>query len=324
MKAVLCKAYGPPDTLVVENLPDPEAGPGEVLIEVRAAALNFFDTLIIEGRYQVRPEMPFSPGAELAGVVLAIGEGVTRVKAGDRVVAYTRFGACREKVVVTEDAVIAMPQGVSFQVAAGILVTYGTTLHALRGRADLQPGETVAVLGASGGVGQAAVEIATLMGARVIACASSAEKLEFASRFGAAETVNYAEEDLKLRLKELTGGCGVDVVYDPVGGDYAEQALRATAWRGRYLVIGFATGAIPKIPLNLVLLKGCDIRGVFWGEAIIREPEAHWADVTQLLEWVEEGKLKPHIHAAYPLSGTAQALAELSERRARGKVIIEP
>ncbi|PTW63305.1 NADPH2:quinone reductase [Breoghania corrubedonensis] len=324
MKAVLCKAYGPPEALVVENLPDPGAGPGEVLVEVRAAALNFFDTLIIEGRYQVRPEMPFSPGAELAGVVIAVGDGVTRVSPGDRVVAYTRFGGCREKVVVSQDDVIAMPQGVSFQVAAGILVTYGTTLHALRGRAQLRDGETVAVLGASGGVGQAAVEIATLLGARVIACASSSEKLEFARRFGARETVNYAEEDLKLRLKALTDGNGVDVVYDPVGGDYAEQALRATAWRGRYLVIGFASGAIPKIPLNLVLLKGCDVRGVFWGEAIVREPEEHWADVTQLLDWVADGKLKPHIHAVYPLEQTAQALGELAERRARGKVIIEP
>ncbi|MEI2386809.1 NADPH:quinone oxidoreductase family protein [Breoghania sp. JC706] len=324
MKAVLCKAYGPPDTLVVENLPDPEPGPGEVLIDVKAAALNFFDTLIIEDRYQVRPEMPFSPGAELAGIVLSVGDGVTRVKAGDRIVAYTRFGACRERVVASEDDIVPMPQGVSFQVAAGIMVTYGTTLHALRGRANLQPGETVAVLGASGGVGQAAVEIATLMGARVIACASSREKLEFAQRFGAAETVNYAEEDLKARLKALTGGCGVDVVYDPVGGDHAEQALRATAWRGRYLVVGFAAGTIPKIPLNLVLLKGCDILGVFWGEAIVREPEEHWADVTQLLAWVEEGKLKPHIHAVYPLAQTPQALAELAQRRARGKVIVEP
>lgn len=323
MKAVLCKAFGPPSSLVVEDLPDPAPGPGEVVVAVRAAALNFFDTLIIQGKYQHRPEMPFSPGAELAGDVIAVGEGVERVATGDRVVAYLRFGACREKVVVSEDDVIPIPDDVPYRVAAGLLVTYGTTLHALRGRADLQPGETVAVLGASGGVGQAAVEIATLMGARVIACASSAEKLEFARKFGAAETVNYAEEDLKLRLKELTDGCGVDVVYDPVGGAYAEAALRATGWRGRYLVIGFAAGEIPKIPLNLVLLKGCDIRGVFWGDAIIREPEEHWADVGQLLAWVAEGRLKPHIHAVYPLERTAEALGELADRKALGKVIME-
>ncbi|WP_321343887.1 NADPH:quinone oxidoreductase family protein [Breoghania sp.] len=324
MKAILCEAYGPPETLVLEDLAEPEAGPGEVVVEVKAAALNFFDTLIIENRYQTKPELPFSPGAEMAGVVSATGKGVTRVKPGDRVVAYTRYGSCREKVVAKETDVIAMPEGVPFPVAAGLLVTYGTTLHALRGRGDLKPGETVAVLGASGGVGQAAVEIATLMGARVIACASSEEKLAFARRFGAKETVNYAEEDLKTRLKELTGGAGVDVVYDPVGGDYAEQALRATAWRGRYLVIGFAAGAIPRIPLNLALLKGCDIRGVFWGAAIEREPEQHWKDVEQLLDWVANGELKPHIHAVYPLEETPKALEELAERRALGKVIIEP
>lgn len=324
MKAVLCKAYGPPETLVVEELSDPQPGPGEVLIDVKAAALNFFDTLIIEGRYQTQPKMPFSPGAELSGIVTGVGEDVERIKAGDRVVAYLRYGACREKVVARQEDVIPIAGDVPYRIAAGILVTYGTTLHALRGRADLKPGETVAVLGASGGVGQAAVEIATLMGARVIACASSAEKLEFAKKFGASEAVNYAEEDLKTRLKELTGGAGVDVVYDPVGGDYSEQALRATAWRGRFLVIGFAAGEIPKIPLNLALLKGCDIRGVFWGDAIVREPENHWADVTQLMTWVSEGKLKPHIHAVFPLEKTAEALGELAARRALGKVIVEP
>ncbi|WP_321500556.1 NADPH:quinone oxidoreductase family protein [Breoghania sp.] len=324
MKAILCKAYGPPETLVLEDIAEPEAGPGEVVVEMKAAALNFFDTLIIENRYQTKPDLPFSPGAEMAGIVSAVGEGVTRIKPGDRVVAYNRFGCCREKVAVKEANVTALPNDVPFALAAGLMVTYGTTLHALRGRGDLKPGETVAVLGASGGVGQAAVEIATLMGARVIACASSEEKLAFARRFGATDTVNYAKEDLKTRLKELTDGAGVDVVYDPVGGDYAEQALRATAWRGRYLVIGFAAGAIPKIPLNLVLLKGCDIRGVFWGAANEREPDQHRKDVEQLLDWVAKGELKPHIHAVYPLAETPRALEELAQRRALGKVIIEP
>lgn len=324
MKAVLCEAFGPPSSLSVVEIEAPVAGPGEVIIDVKAAALNFFDTLIIQGKYQYRPDMPFSPGAEMAGVVASIGEGVDRVKPGDRVAAYTKFGCCREQVLLEEDNIIPVPDGVSFEQAASLMVTYGTTMHALRGRANLQEGETIAVLGASGGVGQAAVEIAKLMGARVIACASSAEKLAFAKKFGADDLVNYAEEDLKLRLKELTRGNGVDVVYDPVGGDYAEAALRATAWRGRFLVVGFASGDIPKIPLNLALLKGCDILGVFWGESIIREPEDHWADVSQLMEWVKDGKLKPHIHAVYSLDNTADALEELAQRKALGKVIVKP
>lgn len=324
MKAVLCEAFGPPSSLTVAEIEAPVAGPGEVVVDVRAAALNFFDTLIIEGKYQIRPPMPFSPGAEMAGVVASVGEGVERVAVGDRVAAYAKFGCCREQVLLPEEDVIPIPDAVSFEEAAGLMVTYGTTMHALRGRADLKPGETIAVLGASGGVGQAAVEIAKLMGARVIACASSEEKLAFTRKFGADETVNYAEVDLKTRLKELTDGCGVDVVYDPVGGAHAEAALRATAWRGRFLVIGFASGDIPKIPLNLALLKGCDILGVFWGEAIVREPEDHWSDVAQLLEWVREGRLKPHIHAVFPLSRTAEALEELAARRALGKVIVKP
>lgn len=324
MKAVLCEEFGPPASLVVKEIEAPVAGPGEVVVDVRAAALNFFDTLIIQGKYQYRPQMPFSPGAEMAGVVASVGEGVERVKPGDRVAAYTKFGCCREQVLLAEDDVIPVPDGVSFEQAAGLMVTYGTTMHALRGRANLQAGETIAVLGASGGVGQAAVEIAKIMGARVIACASSPEKLDFAKKFGADETVNYAEEDLKNRLKELTDGNGVDVVYDPVGGDHAEQALRATGWRGRFLVIGFASGEIPKIPLNLALLKGCDILGVFWGESIIREPEEHWEDVSQLMEWVREGKLNPHIHAVYPLDRTTDALEELAQRKALGKVIVTP
>lgn len=324
MKAVLCERLGGPGTLVLRDLEMPEPGPGEVLVRVAAAALNFFDTLIIEGKYQFRPELPFSPGAEFAGQVMSVGEGVELFEPGDRVMGYVRWGAVREAVIATEDDLVLLPDGVSEEVAAGLTVTYGTALHGFRDRARLEGGESVAVLGASGGVGLAAVEVARAMGARVIACASSAEKLELARAHGADELVNYTEEDLKTRLKALTDGCGVDVVYDPVGGAYAEAALRATGWRGRYLVVGFAAGEIPRLPLNLVMLKGCDVLGVFWGDAIIREPENHRDNMAQLLAWVAEGRIVPHVHAVYPIDETAQALGELSERRAQGKVVIRP
>lgn len=324
MKAVLCERLGGPGTLVLRDLEMPEPGPGEVLVRVAAAALNFFDTLIIEGKYQFRPELPFSPGAEFAGQVMSVGEGVELFEPGDRVMGYVRWGAVREAVIATEDDLVLLPDGVSEEVAAGLTVTYGTALHGFRDRARLEGGESVAVLGASGGVGLAAVEVARAMGARVIACASSAEKLELARAHGADELVNYTEEDLKTRLKALTDGCGVDVVYDPVGGAYAEAALRATGWRGRYLVVGFAAGEIPRLPLNLVMLKGCDVLGVFWGDAIIREPENHRDNMAQLLAWVAEGRIVPHVHAVYPIDETARALGELSERRAQGKVVIRP
>ncbi|WP_306030880.1 NADPH:quinone oxidoreductase family protein [Stappia sp. MMSF_3263] len=324
MKAVLCERLGGPGTLVLRDLEMPEPGSGEVLVRVAAAALNFFDTLIIEGKYQFRPELPFSPGAEFAGQVMSVGEGVELFEPGDRVMGYVRWGAVREAVIATEDDLVLLPDGVSEEVAAGLTVTYGTALHGFRDRARLEGGESVAVLGASGGVGLAAVEVARAMGARVIACASSAEKLELARAHGADELVNYTEEDLKTRLKALTDGCGVDVVYDPVGGAYAEAALRATGWRGRYLVVGFAAGEIPRLPLNLVMLKGCDVLGVFWGDAIIREPENHRDNMAQLLAWVAEGRIVPHVHAVYPIDETARALGELSERRAQGKVVIRP
>jgi NADPH2:quinone reductase len=324
VKACLCKTFGPPESLTIETLPDPVAGPDEILVRVRACALNFFDTLIIKGKYQYRPEMPFSPSAEMAGVVEAVGDNVTEFAAGDRVMGYLKWGAARELVVVTANDLVKLPETVSFEAAAGLAVTYGTTLHAFRDRAKLEAGESVAVLGASGGVGQAAVEIGKLMGCRVIACASSEEKLAFARKLGATDTVDYSKEPLKDSLKALTDGAGVDVVYDPVGGDLAEQALRATAWEGRFLVIGFAAGEIPKIPLNLVLLKGCDIRGVFWGDAVERDPAAHRANMSQLLDWVAEGKLKPHIHAVYPLEKIADALDEIAARKVFGKVIITP
>jgi len=324
MKAVLCTHYAGPEELEIADSDPPSAGPGEVVVAVRAAGLNFFDTLIIENKYQFKPELPFSPGAEVAGEVLHTGPGVTAFRPGDRVMAYTVWGGAREQLAVPEDSVIAMPDGLDFTVAAGLIVTYGTSLHALRDRAKLQPGETLAVLGASGGVGQAAVEIGKAMGARVIACASADDKLEFCRALGADETVNYSTEDLKTRLKELTGGEGVDVIYDPVGADLAEAAFRAIGWKGRFLVIGFAGGGIPKMPLNLALLKGADIVGVFWGDHLKREPALHRANMAQLLDWVLEGKVKPHIHKVYPLEQTADALQAIARREVLGKVIVTP
>ncbi len=324
MKAVVCTRHGGPELLEVADLASPEAGPGELVIGVRAAGLNFFDTLIIENKYQFKPELPFSPGAEVAGDVLQVGKGVTSVKPGDRVMAYTVWGGTRAEIAVPEDAVIAMPDELDYTVAAGLIVTYGTSLHALRDRANLQAGETLAVLGASGGVGQAAVEIGKAMGARVIACASSDDKLEFCRSLGADETLNYSTEDLKTRLKELTGGKGADVIYDPVGADMAEAAFRAIGWRGRFLVVGFAGGEIPKMPLNLALLKGADIVGVFWGDHLKREPGLHQANMQLLVQWVLAGKVRPHIHKVYPLEQTAEALNAIARREVRGKVIVTP
>lgn len=322
MKACLCTAYGPASSLVITSVEELEPQPGEVLVRVKAVALNFADTLIIKGKYQHRPDPPFSPCGEFAGIVEAIGEGVESLSVGDRVMGYAPYGAAREKVIAEEAGLIDLPDGVDFETAAGLTVTYGTTLHALRDRGNLVPKERVAVLGASGGVGQAAVEIAKLMGGEVIACASSKEKLAYARELGADHLVDYSRQDLKQTLKDLTNGEGVDVVYDPIGGAFSEQALRATAWLGRFLVIGFAAGEIPKIPLNIVMLKGCDVRGVFWGDSIIRDPDAHRQNMGQILSWVLEGKLKPHIHAVYPLEEIAKGLDELSARKVRGKVII--
>jgi len=324
LKACLCKAFGPPSSLVVEDLPEPDPAPGEVVVSVQACALNFFDTLIIQGKYQYKPDLPFSPSAEFAGVVERTGDGVSSFSPGQRVMGYMKWGAARQKVSVDQDMLVPLPDAIPFDIAAGLSVTYGTTLHAFRDRGALKPGETVAVLGASGGVGQAAVEIAKLMGAEVIACASSQEKLAFAKSLGADHLLDYSAEPLKDRLKELTGGKGVDVVYDPVGGDLSEQAVRATGWEGRFLVIGFAAGDIPKIPLNLLLLKGCDLRGVFWGESLARNPGGHRQNMAQLLDWVEAGQLKPHIHATYPLEGIPQALEDIAARKVLGKVIIAP
>ena len=322
MKAALCKSLGGPASLTVEEIAAPEPGPGEVLIAVKAAALNFFDTLITRGKYQSKPELPFSPAAEVAGVIAALGPGVTGLEAGDRVAAYLGWGGAREKVIARADAVVPIPAGVTDEVAAGIAVTYGTAIHGLKDRAHLKPGETVAVLGAAGGAGLAAVELAKLMGARVIAVASSEDKLAVTRAHGADEAVNYAGTDLKDGLKALTGGRGVDVVYDCVGGDTSEVALRAMAWQGRFLVIGFASGEIPRIPLNLLLLKGCDAVGVFWGEAVKRDPAGHRRNMRQILDWIAEGRLAPRVHGTFPLDGIRQALDVIERREAVGKVVL--
>lgn len=322
MKAVLCKTLDGPASLVLEDIAEPSAGPGEVVIKVKAAALNFFDTLITRGKYQKRPSLPFSPSGEVAGVVEQIGEGVIGLEKGQRVAAYLAWGGAREKVVVAAEAVIPVPDNVSDEMASGVSVTYGTAIHGLKDRARLQANEWVAVTGASGGAGLAAIEIAKLLGARVIAVASSAEKLEICRQHGADVLVNYAEGDLKDALKAATDGNGVDVVYDCVGGDYAEPAVRALAWGGRFLVIGFAAGEIPKLPLNLLLLKGADAVGVFWGESVKRDPQGHRHNMTAVLNWVSEGKLVPHIHATYPLAETAKAIAVLDRREAVGKVVL--
>jgi NADPH2:quinone reductase len=324
MKALLCKRYGGPDDLAVEDIAEPVAGPGEAIVDVRAAALNFFDTLIIAGKYQTKPAMPFSPAAEFAGVVKSLGPGVEGVKAGDRVLGYLGYGAARERVVVKADQLIPIPDALDFDRAAGLVVTYGTTLHALKDRAHIREGETLAVLGASGGVGLAAVELGKAMGARVIACASSDDKLAFAKKHGADDTINYATDDLKEALRRVTGGKGADVIYDPVGGAYAEQALRSIAWQGRFLVVGFAAGEIPKIPLNLALLKGCDIVGVFWGSFVERDPAGHRANTRQILDWVVSGKLSAHVQATYPLADAATALKALAARKVMGKIVLHP
>lgn len=324
MKAVICEKLGGPDDLVIRELDDPNVGAGEVLVRVKAAALNYFDTLIIQGKYQFKPELPFSPSGEMAGIVEAVGDGVSRFKVGDRVASYAKWGAARELYVAPEHELVRVPDEVSLKHAAGLLITYGTAIHGLRSRARLKAGETVAVLGASGGAGQAAVEVAKLMGARVIACASSEDKLAHAKACGADVLVNYSEGGLKQKLKDLTDGKGLEVVYDVIGGDHADDALRATGWRGRYLVVGFASGTIQKIPANLTLLKGCDVLGVFWGEAVVREPEEHHKDCEQLFQWVADGELKPHIHVEYPLEDIALGLEEISSRRAKGKVLLIP
>ena len=324
MKAVLCTRFGPPTDLELKEIPPPQAGPGEAVVRVKAAALNFFDTLIIAGKYQFKPPFPFSPAAEFAGLVESVGAGVGEVAPGDRVAGNIGWGAAREAVAVPAQALVKLPDALDFERAAGLTVIYATTLYALRERAALKSGEMLAVLGASGGTGLAAIELGKLMGARVIACASSDEKLAFAREHGADETVNYASKDLREALRRLGGEHGIDVVYDPVGGPYAEPAVRSLAWLGRYLVVGFAAGDIPKLPLNLALLRSCDIRGVFWGAWVKREPEMQHAIMTDIVKWCAEGKLSAHVHAVYPLGDIAAALQAITDRKVMGKIVLRP
>ncbi len=324
MRAILCETPGPPEKLVLRHVASDTPGAGEVVVAIEAVGLNFADTLLVAGTYQYKPELPFSPGAEFAGTIAELGAQVTNFRIGDRVMGYCGWGACREAIVVAADTLIAIPDEVPFDVAAGLIVTYGTTLYALRERAGLQPCERIAVLGASGGVGLAAIEIAVAMGAEVIACASSVDKLRTCRAHGAHTLINYSEQNLKVRLKDVTGGQGVDVIYDPVGGDLCEAAVRAIAWRGRYLVIGFAAGEIPRLPLNLVLLKSCDIRGVFWSAWLARDPAGHRAVMEQILQWVGDGTIRPRIDATYPLARTPAALNALLARKVKGKVIVVP
>jgi NADPH2:quinone reductase len=322
MRAVLCKRLDGPEALVIEDVPAAEPGPGEIAVTVRVAALNFFDTLITRGRYQHKPELPFSPGGEIAGVVARVGEGVSGFQPGDRVAAYLGWGGARDEVIVTTEAAIPIPSGVADEDAAGVPITYGTAIHGLKDRANVQPNEWVAVTGAAGGAGLAAIEIAKVMGARVIAVASSEEKLAICRAHGADAVIDYGKEDLKQALRERTGGAGVDVVYDCVGGGAAEPALRALRWNGRFLVVGFASGDIPKFPLNLLLVKGVSVMGVFWGEAVKRDPAGHRANMEFVLRAVADGRLRPHVHGTYPLERIAEAIGVLERREATGKVVV--
>lgn len=322
MRALVCKAYGPPESLVIEDLDDPVAGDGEIVVDVAAAGINFPDVLSIAGRYQVRTPPPFVPGNEAAGVVAATGDGVTRFGVGDKVIVATRGNAFAERCVAHVQTAMPLPDGLDMEQGAGFPVTYGTSYHALRQSAKLQPGETVLVLGAAGGVGVTAVEIASAMGARVIAAASSDAKLRFARDAGADETVNYSNVPLKETVKELTGGDGVDVVVDPVGGELAEQALRATGWHGRYLVIGFASGDIPKFPLNIALLKEASIIGVWWGTWAAKNPQQQVQNMLELGELIAAGKIRPRVTESYALDDYVDAFKAITERRALGKVVL--
>ncbi|MNN01001.1 Quinone oxidoreductase 1 [compost metagenome] len=323
MKAVLCKAFGPAENLVLEEVASPQPKDNEILLDVHAAGVNFPDTLIIEGKYQFKPPFPFSPGGEAAGVVAAVGDKVKHLKPGDRVMALTGWGSFAEQVAVDQFKALPIPDGMDFTSAAAFSMTYGTSMHALKQRGNLQPGETLLVLGASGGVGLAAVEIGKAMGARVIAAASSEAKLEVARTAGADVLINYSEGSLKDKLKEATGGKGVDVIYDPVGGPLFEEAFRSIAWNGRMLVIGFASGNIPSLPVNLALLKGASLVGVFWGAFAQQQPQDNVANFQQLFRWYAEGKLKPLISQTWPLEKAGEAINHLGQRKAVGKVVVK-
>ena len=322
MRALVCNEYGPPESLVIEDHADPMAAQGEIVVDVEAAGINFPDVLSIAGKYQVKTPTPFVPGNESAGVVSAIGPDVTQYAVGDKVIINSAGGAFAEKCVANIHAAAPLPDELSFEQGAGFSVTYGTSMHALKQSASLQPGETLLVLGAAGGVGISAVEIGKAMGARVIAAASSGEKLEFAKSAGADELVNYSEMPFKETVKEMTEGKGVDVVYDPVGGQLADQAFRATAWHGRYLVIGFASGEIPKFAANIALLKEASIIGVWWGTWAKKNPKMQIQNMMEAAQMVKEGVLNPRVTESYSLDDFKDAFAAITERRARGKVIL--
>jgi len=323
MKAIRCNNLGLPESLTLEELPSQSVGAKEVKVKIHACSVNFPDTLIIQGLYQHKPELPFTPGTDIAGEILEVGEGVSHYKPGDRVFGAILTGGYAEEAVVHAKAVFPIPQGMDYVVGSSFMMAYGTSYYALKQRAQLKEGQTLVILGASGGVGLAAVELGKLMGARVIACASTAEKLALCKKYGADETIDYTTEDLKKRIKELTDGNGADVVYDAVGGDNAEKALRALAWKGRFLVVGFV-GGIPKIPLNLPLLKGCEIVGVFWGSHVAREPQIHQQNMMELMGHYQAGKLNPHVSKTYTLEEAPHALRDMMERKVKGKVVILP
>lgn len=324
MRALLCKQFGPPGSLTVEEVAAPEITPRQVLIDVYAAAVNFPDSLIIENKYQTKPDLPFSPGGELSGKIAAVGAEVEGFDEGDEVIAFSGYGAFAEQIAIDAARVIPRPVGIDHVTAASFVMTYGTSYHALADRAALRAGETLLVLGAAGGVGLAAIEIGKALGAYVIAAASSDDKLAVCREHGADDTLNYAKQDLKAAIKERTDGRGVDVVYDPVGGAMTEAALRGCAWRGRLLVVGFASGDIPKPPLNLALLKGVSVVGVFWGSFVEREPEQNQKQLEALFRMLGAGQLRPHISAVYGLEQGGEAIAALASRQSIGKVVIKP
>jgi NADPH2:quinone reductase len=324
VKAIVCKTFGPPESLTLEEVKSRAPGKSEVRIAVKAAGVNFPDTLIIQGKYQLKAEPPFTPGGEIAGEVVEVGEKIKHVRPGDAVAALVPTGGYAEEVIAAGDTVIPLPRGMAMNDAAAFPFVYGTSLHALKQRANLKAGETLLVLGAAGGVGLAALQIGKLMGARVIAAASSAEKLALCQQHGADEVVNYSTESLKEAVKKLTKGQGADVIYDPVGGDLAQDCFSCINWNGRYLVVGFAAGKIPEVALNRLLLKGAAAVGVFWGAFVAREPKANWENFQQLFAWYGEGKLKPHVSATYPLGEAPRALRDMLERKVTGKVLLIP
>ena len=322
MKAIVCKKYGPPESLEYADVPVPEMNEEQILVQVKACSINFPDTLIIQGKYQFKGEFPFSPGSNIAGVVEEVGSNVTRFKAGDQVIGITTNGGLAEKIAIFPSQCIHKPTEMPMDKSAAFLYTYATSYYALKNRANLLEGETVLILGASGGVGLAAVEIAKMMGATVIAAASTNDKLELCKKHGADYCINYAEQDLKSTLKELTNKKGVDVILDAVGGEYAEPSLRAIAWGGRYLVVGFATGQIPSIPLNLALLKGCQIVGVFLGAFLKINPKEAYKMFSSLTDFFSKGELNPYIYQSFQLEDAAQAIRMMMDRKALGKLVV--